>query len=223
MDGIVPPGSLNLRASGLAGEWRKWVRSFDDYLLAIDLVATSVAAERRKLALFRHVGGEDVREVYSQMEFLDSTNPEDVKEIAEGQTGRKLADVIKRFMGYCNPRSTVIVQRFEFHSVRQDGEQVDIFLMRLRRLAWCCSFGEQRDSLIRDKLRFGIDDVGLRDRLMRESDEQLTLEYVIKAVRVDEAAKLLKMSEVVITVVTLITIIVMVMLVVLQVEVMLIR
>jgi len=69
MEGISPPGQLNLRAEDLSGEWWRWIRSFEDYLLAIDLTANSRAGEKRKLALFRHCGGEDVREVYSQMEF----------------------------------------------------------------------------------------------------------------------------------------------------------
>ena len=57
MEGISPPGQLNLRAEDVAGGWRRWVRSFNDYLCAIDLVATTKAAEKRKLALFRCVWG----------------------------------------------------------------------------------------------------------------------------------------------------------------------
>lgn len=191
MEGILPPSTLNLRANDLSNEWRRWIRSFEDYLLAIDLVAVNKAAERRKLALFRHAGGEDVREVYFQMEFLDNSD----QIIEEGKAGRTFEDVVKRFSAYCNPRSMTIVQRLEFHSAKQDGEQLDVFLMRLRRLAEGCMFEGQRDSLIRDKLLFGLDDVGLRDRLMRESDDRLTLDYVVKSVRINEAAKLLKASE----------------------------
>lgn len=192
MEGISPPSSLNLRASDLSSEWRRWIRAFEDYLLAINVIDNTKPVERRKLALFRHVGGEDVREVYSQMEFLDLTKPDEPKEIAEGDKGRQLCDVVKKFADYCNPRTSIIVQRLEFHSSKQDGEQLDVFLMRLRRVADGCAFGDQRDSLIRDKLLFGLDDVGMRDRLMRETDDKLTLDYVVKAVRVDETAKQLK-------------------------------
>jgi hypothetical protein len=74
MEGILPPAQVNLRAVDLSSEWRRWVRSFNDYLLAIDLTGTSRAAEKRKLALLRHAGGEDVREVYSQFEFRTEPN-----------------------------------------------------------------------------------------------------------------------------------------------------
>ena len=109
--------------------------------MAINVIATDEATEKRKLALFRHVGVEDVREVYSQMEFLDKSDPDDIKEIDEGKTGRQLSDLKTRFSEYCNPRTSVIVQRMEFHSAKQEGEQLDVFLMRLRRVAEGCDFG----------------------------------------------------------------------------------
>ncbi|KAF6030546.1 hypothetical protein EB796_011147 [Bugula neritina] len=67
-------------------KWRRWIRSFEDYLLAIDLTANSRAAEKRKLALFRHCGGEDVREIYSQMEFNLEVSGE-ITEIEDGLLG----------------------------------------------------------------------------------------------------------------------------------------
>ncbi|KAF6022613.1 hypothetical protein EB796_019079 [Bugula neritina] len=45
--------------------------------------------------------------------------------------------------------------------------------MKLRRLAEGCEFGNQRDSMIRDKLLFGIDDSNEREKLMKEVDEKL--------------------------------------------------
>lgn len=196
MEGISPPGHLDLRAEDLAGEWRRWVRSFNDYLLAIDLVANTKAAEKRKLALFRHVGGEDVREVYSQMEFRTEPDEHDnTTEIEEGAAGRKLTEVIEKFHQYCNPRSGIVVSRFQFHNISQDSETVDVFLMKLRRLAEGCQFGTQRDSLIRDKLLFGLDDTKERDRLMRESDEKLSLDFVIRSLRVAEKSGKLKSSK----------------------------
>ncbi|KAF6031683.1 hypothetical protein EB796_009977 [Bugula neritina] len=193
MEGITPPAQLDIRADDLSGVWRRWVRSFNDYLLAIDLAGTSKVAERRKLALFRHVGGEDVRELYSQMEFLST--PDDngtITELEEGTEGRRLVDVINRFQDYCNPRSGVVVTRHRFHSCAQNGDTVDVYLMKLRQLAEGCEFGSQRDSLIRDKLLFGLDDTKEMEKLMRETDEKLTLDFVIRALRVAEKSGNLK-------------------------------
>jgi len=101
MEGITPPSHLDLRADDLSGAWRRWVRSFNDYLLAIDLVATTKAAEKQKLALFRHVGGEDVRELYSQMEFLADTDGSR-SEIEEGNTGSVINTCAKDTTTLCN-------------------------------------------------------------------------------------------------------------------------
>lgn len=66
MDGIFPSSSL--RGNNLSREWHKWVRACGDYLLAINVIDNTPPVERRKLAMFRHVGGEDVFVVYSLME-----------------------------------------------------------------------------------------------------------------------------------------------------------
>ena len=64
-------------------------------------------------------------------------------------------------------------------------------------MAESCNFGEQHDSLIRDKFLFGLDDTKLRDRLIsHEKDEILTLDFVVRAVRVEETSKALNSSEV---------------------------
>lgn len=196
MDGISPPQHLDLRSEDLSGEWRRWQRAFSDYLLAIDLTATTKATERRKLALFRHAGGEDVRELYSQMEFMTAPDEDgNTAEIDEGATGRKLDDVIQRFHDYCNPRSGIVVSRYKFHSSSQNGDTIDVYLMKLRRLSEGCQFGNQKDSLIRDKLLFGLDDEKERERLMRETDEKLSLEYVIRSLRVAEKSGRLKLQK----------------------------
>ena len=49
----------------LSSEWREWIRAFQDYLLAINVTAETVAAERKKMALFHNIGCEDVQELYS--------------------------------------------------------------------------------------------------------------------------------------------------------------
>ena len=168
MEGISPPGQLNLRAEDLAGEWRRWVRSFNDYLCAIDLVATSKAAEKRKLALFRCVGGEDVRELYSQMEFNSApqTLTGAVTEIEEGANGRKLDDVIKRFHEYCNPRSGAVVSRFEFHNCRQNGDTVDVFLMKLR--------SEEHTSELQSHVRISYAVFCLKKKKNKQTNKQQT-------------------------------------------------
>jgi len=181
MEGITPPAQLDIRADDLSGVWRRWVRSFNDYLLAIDL---------ESLVLFKHVGGEDVRELYFQMEFLST--PDDngtITKLEEGTEGRRLVDVINPFYDYCNPRLGVVVTKHRFHSCVQNRGTVDVYFMKLRQLAEGCEFGSQRNSSIRDKLLFGLNETKKVEKLMREIDGKLTLDFVIRAMRVAEKLK----------------------------------
>ena len=62
----------------------------------------------------------------------------------------------------------------------------------------CCEFSEQHDSMIRDRIVFGVSDSRLKERLLRESSE-LTLEKGISLCSAAEAGanqlKQLQISE----------------------------
>ncbi|KAF6027781.1 hypothetical protein EB796_013909 [Bugula neritina] len=93
----------------------------------------------------------------------------EITEIEEGVAGRKLEDVIKRFHEYCNPRTSIVLNRFQFHNSSQSEDTIDVYLMKLRRLAEGCEFGNQRDSMIRDKLLFEIIDSNEREKVNERS------------------------------------------------------
>ena len=65
--------------------------------------------------------------------------------------------------------------------------------MKLKILNEECQFEAQRDLLMGDQLLFGIGDVMLCDKLMRKLDRSVTLEYVVKAIQMQETAVNLKM------------------------------
>jgi len=75
--------------------------------------------------------------------------------------GRKLEDVIKHFHEYCNPHTSIVLNRFQFHNSSQSGDTIDVYLMKLQRLAEGCEFGNQRYSMIKDKLLFGMNVAGV--------------------------------------------------------------
>ena len=70
-----------------------------------------------------------------------------------------------------NPTPSEIVQRFKFNSrVRQPGESVATFLAELRALAKFCNYGDTLDSMLRDRMVCGINDLQIQKRLLAESD-----------------------------------------------------
>ena len=69
---------------------------------------------------------------------------------------------------------------------------IDQFITELKTRAKSCQFGNQQDSLIQDRIVFGVSDTRLKERLHPESSD-LTLEKAASLCRVAEAsAKQLK-------------------------------
>ena len=89
---------------------------------------------------------------------------------------RKPADIeftclIEEVRKHFNPKPSVIVERFQFHSrVRQSGESVSTYVAELRRLSQHCEFGASLDDMLRDRLVCGISDNRIQRRLLAEAD-----------------------------------------------------
>lgn len=56
-------------------------------------------------------------------------------------------------------------------------------------------FGDERDSAVRDKLLFSLDDGRERERLIRKSDEKLIHDFVVKVLNIAEKSGRLEASK----------------------------
>ena len=143
--GLAPPSELCLDGN-LAENWRKWRRNFENYLVAINLVAqplqengqwpaTNVAIWLRQIAILRHCIGEDSVEILDQLDFDADANPaEDVN---------RMPDVLTKLDNYFNPRRNLVYEWYVFMSMNQsDCEPIDMFVKRLKLQAKKCEFAE---------------------------------------------------------------------------------
>ncbi|UYV80244.1 K02A2.6-like [Cordylochernes scorpioides] len=73
------------------------------------------------------------------------------------------------------------------HATQKDGESIDSFITELKGLSTSCEFESQKDSLIRDRIVYGIQDKALQERLLREPN--LTLLKAIEMCKTDEISK----------------------------------
>jgi hypothetical protein len=104
------------------------------------------------------------------------------------QSARKLSVVVKKFKEYCTPRKNVVFERFQFWKITQTpGESIDSFVTSLRLRAKSCEFGDQEESLIRDRIVIGCSDTRLQERLLRETE--LSLQKTLNICRAAEATK----------------------------------
>ena len=80
----------------------------------------------------------------------------------------------QKFYNYFNPRKNTVYERYKFwESKQKEGETVDQFITDLKTRAKSCEFGEQTESMIRDRLVLGVSDIRLKERLLREGDLSL--------------------------------------------------
>ena len=172
MEPFKPPEALNL-SGNLRENWRRWVQRFDLYLTASGKIKED---EKVQCAVLLHLIGEDALEIYNNFSF------------ASGESREKIATVKQKFYDYFNPRKNTLYERYKFWETKQkEGETVDQFITDLKTRAKSCEFGEQTESMIRDRLVFGVSDIRLKERLLREGD--LSLERAANLCRAAEETK----------------------------------
>ena len=173
METFKPPGVLNL-SGYLRENWRRWVQRFDLYLTVSGKVKEK---EDLQCAILLHLIGEDALEIYNTFTF------------AEGESRDKIEILKKKFEDYANPRKNTVFERYKFWECKQkEGETINQFITELKTRAKSCEFGEQTESMIRDRLVFGVSDTRIKERLLRESSE-LTLERAASVCRAAEESK----------------------------------
>ena len=73
-----------------------------------------------------------------------------------------------------------------FHNTEQQAhETIDQYLIKLRRLAEPCQFGNLEDEMVRDRLVLGCRDSAVRTRLFRE--KSCDLKKAVESLRISEA------------------------------------
>ena len=81
------------------------------------------------------------------------------------------ADIVKQMTDHYQPKPSIIVQRFKFHSrSRKQGESVATYIAELKRLAEDCEFGEFLEQMLRDRIVCGINDPRIQRRLLAERE-----------------------------------------------------
>lgn len=132
--------------------------------------------EKVQCAILLHVIGEEALEIYNTFKF------------ATGEDPNTISVLKKKFEDYLNARKNTVFERYLFWECKQqEGETIDQFVTDLKTRAKSCVFGDQHDSMIRDRIVFGVRDTRLKERLLRESSD-LTPEKAASICRAGEAS-----------------------------------
>ena len=96
--------------------------------------------------------------------------------------------VLEQFNNFCEPRKNTIYERYLFFSQGQEsGESIDKYATVVRNMANNCEFQDLKNSLICDRIVFGVTDNHVRERLLIVPD--LTPDKALEIARAAEATQ----------------------------------
>ncbi|UYV70569.1 K02A2.6-like [Cordylochernes scorpioides] len=168
---FVRPSELALHGN-VAENWRRFKQRLMLYLEATE---KATKPDKLKVAILLNFIGEEALEVFNTFHLKEDE-------------AENFDLVINKFDDFCEPKKNVIFERFKFFSATQkDGESIDSFITELKGLSTSCEFESQKDSLIRDRIVYGIQDKALQECLLREPN--LTLLKAIEMCKTDEISK----------------------------------
>ena len=154
MDMLKPPGHMDFSASNFDEAWRHWEQQFKTYFLACEISKKDPDVQ---VAILLHTAGVEAQEIHSQFKFETGEDP------------KNWELVLNKFSSYCKPHVNTVFERYRFwcHDQSQ-GEPIDMWVKDLRTRANTCEFGD--DTMICDKIVFGVTDSRIKERLSREPD-----------------------------------------------------
>ena len=153
-------------------EWPRWIRRFERFRQASDLVSNS---EEIQISTLVYSMGDKAEDLLQSFDLKDDE-------------AKKYPTVKGKFESYFIKRRNTIFERARFNRRKQeDSETVDEFITDLYSLAEHCGYGALRDELIRDRIVVGIKDSKLSEKLQMEPD--LTLELAVTLARQSESVK----------------------------------
>lgn len=147
--------------SGNAGpRWNKWIKRLEILLRAMDITNSDEDRDQKK-ALLLHYMGAECYEIYETMEKSTDT----------------FNDIKKSLTDYFVPKSNTEYEKYVFrNSKQQDGESLDQFCTRLKKLAVTCEFPVgTSDGEVKSQLIQGCKSSDLRRKALSESMTLSTL------------------------------------------------
>ena len=166
----IPVGQLTPFDSKKSN-WTEWVEVLENY---IEL--NKIESEQEKRALLITSCG---IETYQLMRNL--VQPAKPKE-------KTFNELVKVVQDYSSPKPSEIVERFKFNTrVRRESESVQSYVTELRKLSEHCNYGEQLNTMVRDRLVCGVNNPSIQRKLLSESST-LTFDGALKIAVAMESA-----------------------------------
>ena len=160
-----------MKCSGdLPTNWKMFREAYEDYL-----VATGLDKKDKKIqvATLKTLMGTECKKILKRLQ-LTEVKMEDPQTILDA------------LQDHFVPVRNILYERYISHNTEQQAhETIDQYLIKLRRLAESCQFGNLEDEMVRHRLVLGCKDSAVRTRLFRE--KSCDLKKAVESLRISEA------------------------------------
>ena len=136
--------------------WRRWKQQFRIYFEAAEL---ATKPPKTQVAILLHCAGPEAQDIFTNFAFANTVTDKDAN----------WEHVLKKFETYCEPRKNEVFERYKFWQRDQrQGENIDQWVNNIRILLSTCEYAQQKESSLRDRIVFGVADIRVKERLLRE-------------------------------------------------------
>ena len=157
---MIPPPAAMLMRGDLSSNFKFFRDCWSNYRIATGLVVNH---------------GKDCYEVYENLPLSEDER-------------KNQSTILEKLGEHFEPLRNTIYERYMFNSAMQsDGESIEQFLSKLRKLAATCQYGSLLDEMLRDRIVIGVHNSHTRARLLREKG--LTLQKAYDICRSSEVAE----------------------------------
>ena len=139
---IPTPEQMNC-SGDLPTNWKMFREAYEDYL-----VATGLDKKDKKIqvATLKTLMGTECKTILKRLQLTEA-------EMEDPQT------ILDALQDHFVPVRNILYERYIFHNTEQQAhETIDQYLIKLRRLAEPCQFGNLEDEMVRDRLVLGCKD-----------------------------------------------------------------
>jgi hypothetical protein len=164
---------LEVESGDVSKNFVLFKNNWETYCCATGMDKWTAAQENQKVNILLSCIGDSAKKKYSGFGFT----------AVEKENSTNLLNALERKIV---TKRNVLFDRYIFHSCNQmDDEDFDTYLIRLRKSVEVCKYNENVtvESMIRDRIAFGVKDMSLRRSFLQADTEQLTLAKILKNVR----------------------------------------
>ena len=160
-------------------QWKKWIRSLKNFLVASGLTKPNDDEEdKRKKAILLHMAGSKINDIF---ETLAKTDDSDTFEETIGKINK-----------YLQPKQNVSFERYTFRQLSQESdENMQAYIIKLKKAAESCDFDHySEDQALVDQILTNCKSTKLRKKLLAEgAGKTLTTTEIIALASIQESTE----------------------------------